>query len=79
MKYIQPFMQIVGYQGVVDKLIIADLMNKFDSIPPRLKEDHHSIKDDIPLASVYTTGNVTVQGMLIPDEFITDDIRATKE
>ncbi|GJS91765.1 hypothetical protein Tco_0774401 [Tanacetum coccineum] len=31
------------------KLIIADLMKKFPSIPPRLEEDHHSIKDDIPL------------------------------
>ncbi|GJR98554.1 hypothetical protein Tco_0270728 [Tanacetum coccineum] len=47
MKFIQPFMQIVGYQGVVDKLIIADLMKKFDSIPLRLEEDYHSIKDDI--------------------------------
>nr|GFC22447.1 hypothetical protein [Tanacetum cinerariifolium] len=26
-----------------------------------------------------TTGNVTVRGMLIPDEFSTNDIRATKE
>ncbi|GKA56411.1 hypothetical protein Tco_0755483, partial [Tanacetum coccineum] len=39
----------------------------------------HSIKDDIPLVSVYTTRNVTVRGMLIPEEFITSDIRATKE
>ncbi|GKC03284.1 hypothetical protein Tco_0994894 [Tanacetum coccineum] len=79
MKFIQPFMQIVRYQGVVDKLIIADLMKKFDSIPRRLKENYHSIKDDILLVSVYTTGNVTVRGMLILDEFITDDIRATEE
>ncbi|GJT54558.1 hypothetical protein Tco_0989612 [Tanacetum coccineum] len=90
MKFIQPFMQIVGYQGVVDKkdvityprftkLIIADLTKKFDSIPQRLKEEYHSIKDDIPLVSVYTTGNVTLKGMLILDEFITDDICATEE
>ncbi|GKA65177.1 retrovirus-related pol polyprotein from transposon TNT 1-94 [Tanacetum coccineum] len=31
------------------KLIIADLIKKFDSIPLRLKEDYHSIKDDIPV------------------------------
>ncbi|GKB57150.1 hypothetical protein Tco_0913336 [Tanacetum coccineum] len=30
------------------KLIIADLMKKFPSISPRLEEDFHSIKDDIP-------------------------------
>ncbi|GJQ92328.1 hypothetical protein Tco_0003467 [Tanacetum coccineum] len=60
-EFIQSFMQIVGYQGVVDKkkdvipyprftkLIIADLMKKFSSIPLRLKEDYHFIKDDIPL------------------------------
>ncbi|GJR57413.1 hypothetical protein Tco_1499575 [Tanacetum coccineum] len=59
------------------KLIIADLMKKFPSIPLRLEEDYHSIKDDIPLVSVYTTGNVTVQGMLIPDAFLTKEIRAT--
>nr|GEV43525.1 hypothetical protein [Tanacetum cinerariifolium] len=61
------------------KLRIADLMKKFDSISSRLEEDYHSIKDDIPLVGVYTTGNATVRGMRIPDEFIIDDIRATKE
>ncbi|GJU67704.1 hypothetical protein Tco_1253963 [Tanacetum coccineum] len=33
------------------KLIIADLMKKFPSIPLRLGKDYHSIKDDIPLSS----------------------------
>nr|GEX29322.1 hypothetical protein [Tanacetum cinerariifolium] len=61
------------------KLIIYDLMKKFLSIPKRLGEDYHSIKDNIPLVSVYTTGNVTVKGTLIPDDFLTDDIRATPE
>nr|GEY70950.1 hypothetical protein [Tanacetum cinerariifolium] len=61
------------------KLIIADLMKKFDFIPLRLEEDSHSIKDDIPLVIVYSTENVIVRGMLIPDEFITDDIRATEK
>ncbi|GKE96179.1 hypothetical protein Tco_1581034, partial [Tanacetum coccineum] len=115
MKFIQPFIQIVGYQGVVDKifhvvvnhvhvdyasliwweilncvlqkkdviryhrftkLIIADLMKKYSSIPQRLEEDYHSIKYDIPLASLYSTENVIVRGILISDEFITDDIRS---
>ncbi|GKD66714.1 hypothetical protein Tco_1308822 [Tanacetum coccineum] len=40
------------------KLIIADLMKKFPNIPQRIEEDYHSIKDDILLVSVYTTGNV---------------------
>nr|GEW93708.1 hypothetical protein [Tanacetum cinerariifolium] len=31
------------------KLIIADLMKKFPSIAPRLEEEYHSIKDDVPL------------------------------
>nr|GEW26365.1 hypothetical protein [Tanacetum cinerariifolium] len=38
---IEAFMNKVGYQGVVDK--------KFPNIPKRLKEDYHSIKDDVPL------------------------------
>ncbi|GJR46453.1 hypothetical protein Tco_1314556 [Tanacetum coccineum] len=58
------------------KLIIADLMKKFTSISLILEEDYHSIKDDIPLVSVYTTRNVTVRGMLIPDALLTDEIRA---
>ncbi|GJZ66107.1 hypothetical protein Tco_0622803 [Tanacetum coccineum] len=61
------------------KLIIADLMKKFTSIHQQLKEDYHSMKDDIMLVSVYSTGNVTVRGMLIPDAFLTDEIRATDD
>ncbi|GKC78161.1 hypothetical protein Tco_1128935 [Tanacetum coccineum] len=82
---IESFMNRVGYQGVVDKyprftkLISADQMKKFPSIPPRTEEDYHSIKDDILLVSVYTTGNVTVRGMLIPDAFLIKEIRATDD
>ncbi|GJS51321.1 hypothetical protein Tco_0624683 [Tanacetum coccineum] len=54
-------------------------MKKFPSIPLRLEEDYHSIKDDILLVSVYTTGNVTVRGMLITNKLFTDDIYATEE
>ncbi|GKC01619.1 hypothetical protein Tco_0987755, partial [Tanacetum coccineum] len=61
------------------KLIIADLMKKFPNIPQRIDEDYHSIKDDILLVSVYTTGNVLVRGMLILDEFLTEEIRATDD
>ncbi|GJW20224.1 hypothetical protein Tco_0030846 [Tanacetum coccineum] len=61
------------------KLIVADLMKKFPNIPKRLEEDYHSIKDDVPLVSVYTTGNVSVRGMLIPDAFLTAEIRETDD
>ncbi|GJR79114.1 hypothetical protein Tco_0149899 [Tanacetum coccineum] len=61
------------------KLIIADLMKKFLNIPQRIDEDYHFIKDDIPLVSVYTTGNVLVRGMLILDEFLTEEIRVTDD
>ncbi|GJW72428.1 hypothetical protein Tco_0129345 [Tanacetum coccineum] len=88
---IESFMHTVGYQGVVDKkkdviqyprfkkLIIANLMKKFPSISSKLEEDYHSIKDDIPLVSVYTIGNVIVRGMLILDAFLTKEVRATDE
>ncbi|GKF44823.1 hypothetical protein Tco_0131375, partial [Tanacetum coccineum] len=61
------------------KLIIADLMKKFLDISQRFDEDYHSIKDDTLLVSVYTTGNVLVREMLIPDEFLTEEIRATDD
>ncbi|GJY72020.1 hypothetical protein Tco_0475723 [Tanacetum coccineum] len=84
-------MNKVGYQGVVDKkeafsiilevikLIIADLMKKFLEISKRIEEYYHSIKDDIPLVSVYTTRDARVRGMLILDAFITEEIRATDD
>ncbi|GJX13063.1 hypothetical protein Tco_0204821 [Tanacetum coccineum] len=91
LKFIQLFLKIVGYQGLVDKvsafymknltqpwqtmfkvfnicltsrtsghdqtkypgftkLIIANIMAKFESIPKILKEEYHSIKDDTSLA-----------------------------
>ncbi|GJT32761.1 hypothetical protein Tco_0923180 [Tanacetum coccineum] len=59
------------------KIIIIDLMKKYPSISPRLEEYYHSIMDDISLVSVYTTGNVTVRGVLILDAFLTEEIRAT--
>ncbi|GKD72467.1 hypothetical protein Tco_1330749, partial [Tanacetum coccineum] len=86
MKAIEPFMQTLVIKEFVIKcysvprftnLIISDLMKKYPSIPQRLEEDYHFIKCDILLVSVYSTGNVTVLGMLIPDAFITDEIRAT--
>ncbi|GKC81035.1 hypothetical protein Tco_1136752, partial [Tanacetum coccineum] len=42
-------------------------------------EDYHSIKDDIPLVSVYTTRNVLVRAKLIPNAFLTKEIRATDD
>ncbi|GJS71784.1 hypothetical protein Tco_0704625 [Tanacetum coccineum] len=61
------------------KLIIVDLMNKFPNISQRTDEDYYSIKDDIPLVSLYTIGNVLVRGMLIPDEFLTKEISAAND
>ncbi|GJW33416.1 retrovirus-related pol polyprotein from transposon TNT 1-94 [Tanacetum coccineum] len=61
------------------KLIIVDLIKKFPNIPQRIDEDYHSIKDDITLVSVYTTGNVLVRGILIPNEFLTGEIHATDD
>ncbi|GJV25327.1 hypothetical protein Tco_1378022 [Tanacetum coccineum] len=44
-----------------------------------IDEDYHSIKDDIPLVSVYTIGNVLRRGILILDEFLTEEIHATND
>ncbi|GJS04897.1 hypothetical protein Tco_0321405 [Tanacetum coccineum] len=44
-----------------------------------IEEDYHSIKDDIPLVSVYTTRDVRVRGMLILDAFLTEEIYATDD
>ncbi|GJS05905.1 hypothetical protein Tco_0362701 [Tanacetum coccineum] len=81
-KIIESFIQRVGYQGVVDKVSVFytkflaqpwQTIRRLSSSPQRLDEDYHSIKDDIPLVSVYTKGNVTIRGMLISDAFLTDD------
>nr|GEV58365.1 retrovirus-related Pol polyprotein from transposon TNT 1-94 [Tanacetum cinerariifolium] len=40
--------KVIQYPRFI-KLIAADLMKKFPNIPKRIKEDYHSIKDDIPL------------------------------
>ncbi|GJZ17606.1 hypothetical protein Tco_0553729, partial [Tanacetum coccineum] len=69
-KTIESFMQTIGYQGIVDK---------YPSIPQRLDEYYHSIKDDIPLVNVYSTGNVLFRGMRIPAAFLTNEIRATDD
>ncbi|GJR21292.1 hypothetical protein Tco_0969819 [Tanacetum coccineum] len=61
------------------KLIIADLMEKYPSIPRRHDKDYHSIKDDNLLVSFYSIGNVLFRGMQIPDAFLTAKIRATDD
>ncbi|GJY66054.1 hypothetical protein Tco_0468292 [Tanacetum coccineum] len=91
---IKDFMNKVGYQGFheqcetkershlvssIIKPILVDLMKKFPEIPQRVEEDYHSIKDDIPLVSMYTTRDVHVRGMLIPDEFLIEEIHATDD
>ncbi|GKD18909.1 hypothetical protein Tco_1208067, partial [Tanacetum coccineum] len=82
LEFIQPFMKIIGYQGDVDKVsafFMKNLAQPWQTMIKRFKEGYHSIKDDIPLVSVYTIGNVIVRGMLIMDEFLIDDICATLE
>ncbi|GKC48545.1 hypothetical protein Tco_1071290 [Tanacetum coccineum] len=76
---IEAFMNLVGYQGVVDKVGAFYMKNLAQPWQTMIDEDYHSIKDDIPLVSVYTTGNVLVQGMLILDEFLTEEIRVTDD
>ncbi|GJR73329.1 hypothetical protein Tco_0085694 [Tanacetum coccineum] len=76
MLYISGYKEAIHYPEFI-KLMIIDLMKKFPNISQRINEDYHYIKDDIPLVSVYTTGNVLVRGMLIPYEFLTKEIRAT--
>ncbi|GJW12381.1 hypothetical protein Tco_1578208 [Tanacetum coccineum] len=44
------------------------------NIPKRLEKDYHSIKDDVPLVSANTIGNVLVRGMLILDVLLTAEI-----
>ncbi|GJZ38861.1 hypothetical protein Tco_0585424 [Tanacetum coccineum] len=61
------------------KLIIADILSKFESIPKRLEEEYHLIKDDTLFVSMYTTGKVIVKGLLIPADLITDEIQDTQE
>ncbi|GKE05218.1 hypothetical protein Tco_1397236, partial [Tanacetum coccineum] len=84
LEYIQPCLKIVGYQGLVDnypcftKLIISDIMAKYESITKRLEEDYRSIKDDTLFVNVYTTRKVIVKGMMIPNDLLTDVIRDTQ-
>ncbi|GJR61995.1 hypothetical protein Tco_1504157 [Tanacetum coccineum] len=59
------------------KIINADLIEKYQSIPKRLDEEYHTIKDDTPLVNMYTTGEVTVRGMQIPNELLTYEIKET--
>ncbi|GJW31853.1 hypothetical protein Tco_0051885 [Tanacetum coccineum] len=56
-----------------------EVFNSQQSISLRLEEDYHSMKDDILLVSVYIMGNMQVQGMLIPDAFLTEEIRTTDD
>ncbi|GJV10775.1 hypothetical protein Tco_1352316 [Tanacetum coccineum] len=60
------------------KLIIADLIKKYESIHKRLKEEYHTIKDDTPLVNMYTTGEVIVHGMRIPNDLLTGAIKDTQ-
>ncbi|GJS65219.1 retrotransposon protein, putative, ty1-copia subclass [Tanacetum coccineum] len=67
---IEALMKRVGYQGVVDKLSAFYMKNLAQPWQTMFK---------IPLVSVYTTGNVLIREMLIPDAFLTEEIRATDD
>nr|GEX73520.1 hypothetical protein [Tanacetum cinerariifolium] len=82
---IEDFMNKVGYQGVIDKVSAlhkessSTMADSVQEIPQTIEEDYHSIKDDITLVSVYTTSDVCVRGILIPNEFLTKEICATND
>nr|GFA41607.1 hypothetical protein [Tanacetum cinerariifolium] len=73
--YVQQKKSIIQYPRFT-KLIIADIMKKYESIPKILKEDYHLIKDNTRLV-VYTIRKVTVKGMLIPNDLLTNEIQDT--
>ncbi|GJX84775.1 hypothetical protein Tco_0335549, partial [Tanacetum coccineum] len=78
MNYVFQKKDVIQYPRFT-KLIIADLMKKYPSILERLDDDYHSVKYDIPLVSVYSTGNVLFRGIRIPDAFLTNEICATDD
>ncbi|GKF39475.1 hypothetical protein Tco_0119536 [Tanacetum coccineum] len=53
-------------------------MEKYESVPKRLEEDYHKIKNDTPLVNVYTTGDVIVCGILILNDLLVDAIKDTQ-
>nr|GEX24842.1 hypothetical protein [Tanacetum cinerariifolium] len=75
---IQQKKEVIHYPRFT-KIIISDIIEKYKSVPKILQEEYHVNKDDTPLVSVYTTGKVTMKGMLIPDNLITDAIRDTQK
>nr|GEZ24945.1 hypothetical protein [Tanacetum cinerariifolium] len=60
------------------KLIIVDLIEKYESIPKRLKEEYNTIKDDTSLVNMYTTWQVMVRGMQITNDLLTNAIKDTQ-
>nr|GEV32387.1 hypothetical protein [Tanacetum cinerariifolium] len=92
---IKAFMNMVTYQGMVDKVSAfytknlaqpwKTMFKVFNRFLTTRTSRHDQTKinilqmfqDDIPLVSVYTTGNVLVRGILISDAFLTEEIRAT--
>ncbi|GJW26213.1 hypothetical protein Tco_0040024 [Tanacetum coccineum] len=59
------------------KLIITDLIEKYESISKRLEDEYHTNKDDTPLLNMYITRKVTVRGIHIPNNLPTDEIKDT--
>ncbi|GJS49470.1 hypothetical protein Tco_0599591 [Tanacetum coccineum] len=65
--YIQPFMKIINYQGEVNKTKIS-ILQIFHAMVNRIHVDYAIL-----------LWNVTIRGILIPEEFFTYDICATEE
>nr|GEX13208.1 retrovirus-related Pol polyprotein from transposon TNT 1-94 [Tanacetum cinerariifolium] len=70
LEYIQPFLKIVSYQGLVDKyprftkLIIADIVSKYYLVSKRLEEEYHVIIDHTLLE--YKDYVETYEGVDVP-------------
>ncbi|GJV30554.1 hypothetical protein Tco_1387002 [Tanacetum coccineum] len=83
---IDAFMNRVGYQGVVDKVsflsfesMISILLVFLDVLNNYFVDYAALLWMYVSLLGVYTTGNVSVQGMLIPDAFLIANIRETND
>ncbi|GKD87098.1 hypothetical protein Tco_1358252 [Tanacetum coccineum] len=76
--YLQQFWRTI-METLDNSFVIPATIKIIESFMNRVGYQGVVDKDDIPLVSVYTMGNVTVRGMLISDSFLTKEIRATDD
>ncbi|GJW78364.1 hypothetical protein Tco_0140046 [Tanacetum coccineum] len=67
----------VDYAALMWWDFINNMKQKKEAI--QIEEDYQSIKDDIPLVSLYATRVVPVRGILISDAFLTKEIHDTDD